>query len=121
MIVHSGQEASVPTEQTDKPVVGWQASAAVVRDVLAGQRVDDMDRDAVMIALAYGLIESREQTKPCAMCGTERFDFRYWRVTGAGRLLAQAFEEATTTASQAQTGHEAEGEVSPNTPKEAGE
>jgi len=74
----------------DRAVVTWSALASVVSDILTGKRADDLNRDEVTMALAYGLIESREQTKPCPTCGTAKFDFRFWRVTGAGRLLVQA-------------------------------
>lgn len=72
----------------------WRGLASVVKALLDGQRVEDMDRDHVTMAVAHGLIESREQTKPCPTCGAEKFDFRFWRATGAGRLLAAALDDA---------------------------
>lgn len=73
----------------------WKAMALIVRAVLDGKKVDDLDREGVTTAVAHGLIESCEQQKPCPTCGTPKFDYRFWRVTAAGRLLADAHKGAT--------------------------
>ncbi len=76
----------------------WKTAAGVVKSLLDGKRVDDLDRDDVMAALAHGLIESQEQTKPCPTCGTPKFDFRFWRATVAGRMLVEALAAHTQRA-----------------------
>ena len=75
-------------------VMTWRDGAAVVRALLDGKRVEDMDRDHVMLAIGHGLISREEQTKPCAACGTPKVDFSYWRATPAGRLLIEALESS---------------------------
>ena len=68
----------------------WRRGAAVVSALLNNQKVEDLDREDVMVAVAFDLIRREEQTKPCAACGTPKVDFHYWKATPAGRLLSEA-------------------------------
>jgi hypothetical protein len=72
-----------------------QRLAAVLKSIRPDGRVfEPEDRGGITDALLSGLIESREQMKACKTCGTPRVDYRYWRVTEAGRLFLAALVRA---------------------------
>lgn len=71
----------------------WKQLAACVQRVLDGGDFRDEPKDIAMAAIAYDLIRSEDQTTPCPTCGTSLHHFTYFKVTGAGRLLAEAYRE----------------------------
>jgi len=50
------------------------------------------DTDAYWGARVAGLIEEKEITKPCKNCGTPLTDYRYWKISAAGKVLLQALD-----------------------------
>jgi hypothetical protein len=49
----------------------------------------EMDDD-VHLLIACGFVEEKEQMKACRECGTPRVDFRWLRITQAGKLFLAA-------------------------------
>lgn len=76
----------------------WVECASVLAAIIGGARPEDQKQRVMTAAIAANLITSEEQEKACPSCGKPKFDFRYWRVTAAGRLLVNAFEETQPSA-----------------------
>ena len=68
----------------------WQQCATLIQAIMDGAKPEDQDTGLMIWAIGAGLIKTEQQSKPCKTCGTPRPDFRYWRITLAGRMLADA-------------------------------
>lgn len=76
-----------------------EATATRLYPILRDWPVDGRpDRTAdphdITLLMMAGFVERVEQTKPCKTCGTPRFDYAYFRVTGGGQLFVAAMEKA---------------------------
>lgn len=86
----SGMEELAGSEPST-PWNDWRALADALRRMLAGERLE-CEADVKVSLIAYGLLEMPEVTKPCRTCGRPSFDYRYEKVTAAGRLLVSALQ-----------------------------
>jgi hypothetical protein len=59
----------------------------VLRDFPADGQLRSLDQNTLTDLLLAGFIERREVKKPCKTCGTERYDYAYFHITGGGRLF----------------------------------
>ena len=88
-----------------KELMAWQQHYEALKRMAAGEKLSGgMDGEMVPLIL-FGLVESHEVTKPCKTCGTPRFDYRYERITAAGRLFMEAAEAAMLTAAIEEADH----------------
>lgn len=78
------------SEQADE----LRALYETLRDMSKNKQVATGMNSPLMTLIMHKLVENCEVKKPCRTCGTPRTDYRYYRITGAGKLFMAAFEQA---------------------------
>lgn len=82
-------EEPAGTRRTD---FGWREHAEVLREILAGKKPEELERDVVESLISHSLLSREEVKKPCPTCGTPKHDYGYWKIPAAGRLLVAALD-----------------------------